>query len=249
MLYITQDFNRAKMKRNYKILSLVGRKFGKWEVLSIHETDKPGVHYECQCECGTIAVIPGTTLRAWRSTQCKECNYGELYNPNNMIGLKFGKWTVLEYKGVKNRLQQYLCRCKCGLQNILYGADLRAKKTQQCTTCHNRENAQKNTKHGYWNTSTYRIWRAIIQRCNNPNCSTFHYYGGRGIKVCDRWLKFENFLKDMGPRPEKLTIDRIDNDGNYEPGNCRWVTHKENCNNRHRKNRDINIYLFDKKHV
>ena len=234
MLYSINFITRVKMKRNYKVLSLVERKFGKWTVLSLVESDRPGSQYECQCDCGTITIIPGTTLRAWRSTQCRECNYNELYNPDKMIGRKFGRWTAIEYKGIKNKLQQYLCRCSCGKENIIYGADLRAKKTRQCTTCHNRANAQKNTTHGFHATSTYRIWCQIIQRCNNVNCEAYHYYGGRGIKVCERWLKFENFLKDMGPRPGKLTIDRTDNDGNYEPDNCRWVTHKENCNNRHR---------------
>jgi hypothetical protein len=238
MLCITQLIRKIKMKRNYTILSLVGRKFGKWSVIAINVNDKPGVYYECQCDCGNIAIIPGTTLRAWRSTQCKECNYNIMYSPEKMIGRKFGRWTVVEYTGVRCKLQQFSCRCYCGTVKTLYGADLRAGKTKQCTICHNRQNAQNNTKHGYWDTPTYKIWQQMIQRCTNPKSSGYQYYGGRGIKVCDRWLKFEYFLKDMGGRPSKLTIDRIDNDGNYEPENCRWVTHKVNCNNRHRKKTD-----------
>ena len=83
------------------------------------------------------------------------------------------------------------------------------------------------------NTSTYFVWRAMIQRCTNPNTTHYDRYGGRGISVCERWLKFENFLADMGEKPKGLTLDRIDNNGNYENSNCRWVTHKENCNNRY----------------
>ena len=81
-------------------------------------------------------------------------------------------------------------------------------------------------------TLLYKVWSAILQRCNNPKSTGYKYYGGRGIKVCDRWLIFENFHKDMGDRPDGMTIDRINNDGDYKPSNCRWITHKENCNNR-----------------
>lgn len=81
-------------------------------------------------------------------------------------------------------------------------------------------------------TSTHNIWRGILRRCTNKNFSHYKYYGGRGITICDRWLKFENFLQDMGEHVKGLQIDRINNDGNYEPGNCRWVTPKENNANR-----------------
>lgn len=83
-------------------------------------------------------------------------------------------------------------------------------------------------KHGKTNTKTFRIWTGIITRCYNEKSTVYKYYGGRGIKVSDRWRDFLNFLEDMGERPPGLQIDRIDNDGHYEPGNCRWVTPKEN---------------------
>jgi hypothetical protein len=229
------NFTGVRMKRSYKILTLEGRIFGKWHVLGLVENDKPGAWYECKCECGNVKIIPANTLRAGRSTQCKDCHYASQYDPDLMLGRTFGKWKVVEFVDVKNKLQRFKCRCKCGNENIIYGSDLRSEHTTQCTICHNRKISRGNITHGFSNSSTYKIWRAMIDRCTNSNCSTYHYYGGRGIKVCERWLNFENFLKDMGPRPTKLTIDRIDNDGNYEPGNCRWVTHKENCNNRHRK--------------
>ncbi len=81
-------------------------------------------------------------------------------------------------------------------------------------------------------TSTYRIWCAMKQRCLNPNTAAYHRYGGRGITVCERWVTFENFLADMGERPEGLSLERVNNNGNYEPGNCVWATPKMQAANR-----------------
>lgn len=89
--------------------------------------------------------------------------------------------------------------------------------------------------HGMWGTPEYRVWIKMRDRCNNVNSDWYHRYGGRGIKVCDRWGRFENFLKDIGKKPnKKYTLDRIDNNGNYEPSNCRWSTHTDNMKNTNR---------------
>ncbi len=212
-----------------------GKRFGKWKVFNQVKIDKPGKYYECICECGNVRIKAGTELRAGRGKQCNECQYSEMYNPAKEIGKKYNKWTIIKFLDIHRKLMRYETECECGTKGIHTAADLRANKSKQCTDCHNRENAFNNRKHGMYNTKTYYVWRSMLQRCNNPKSSFYYRYGGRGIKVCERWSEFENFLADMGEQPMGLTLDRIDNDGNYEPGNCRWITHKENCNNRSKK--------------
>ena len=87
-------------------------------------------------------------------------------------------------------------------------------------------------KHRMIKTGVYKSWISLRRRCNSPTYSNYHNYGGRGITVCERWNKFENFYADMGDRPEGASIDRINNDGNYEPNNCRWATHSQQMKNR-----------------
>lgn len=213
---------------------MIGEKYGKWLIQGeIFNHERPGRQMKCVCECGRIAVLPANTLRAGRSTQCKNCMYEERFKPNAMIGKKFGKWTVISFLGVRNRCYFYETLCKCGKSGKHYGSDLKARKSLQCIDCHNRDLAKRKYEmHGGSKTETYNIWKNMLRRCLNPKDPHYDRYGGRGITLCPRWNIYSEFLADMGERPDRMELDRIDNDGNYCPENCRWVTHRENCLNR-----------------
>lgn len=143
----------------------------------------------------------------------------------NIEGKKFGRLTV-ESLAEKVKLGVvWNCTCECGNKITVLTANLQRGSTKSCGCIVK--------KHGMTKSTEFIIWTLMKSRCNNPNDKDFHRYGGRGIKVCDRWLTFNNFYEDMGKRPSsKYTLDRSDNNGNYEPSNCKWSTKKEQCRNR-----------------
>ena len=214
--------------------SNIGQTFGEWTILNNVKDPRPGKYYECICSCGKIQNVHWVSMKLGRSKRCWDCGRMKTSKIDEMIGIKVGKWTVLSISGRSFKSLKYLCRCDCGNEAEIHGPHLRQRNTTQCRPCANREKAQKNIRHGKATSSTYKIWNQIHQRCKNPKTTHYHRYGGRGISVCERWNDFRNFLYDMGERPAGLELDRIDNDGNYEPSNCRWVTHKVNCQNQSR---------------
>ena len=207
--------------------NIIGSSYGKWTVLEFAgRDDKSNQIFKCQCVCGTEKVHRINTLKSGGSTQCKSCHTSQLNKTDNIVGHRFGSYFVVEkIKDERKNEHLYICKCDCGTQVKLSNHRLKSGKATNCHKC-------RVTTHGMSKTSTFRIWAGMISRCSNPTIKAFKYYGGRGITVHPRWLNFENFLEDMGERPEALQIDRINNDGNYEPGNCRWVTPMENNHNR-----------------
>lgn len=212
----------------------VGQKFGLWTAVERTETRRSGKKgydavWRCRCDCGSTRDVLVNSLRRGKSVSCG-CVQRE-----DLTGSRFGRWLVVARFTPKpheagdrktERSFRWLCRCDCGVERVVRARLLREGTSASC-------GCGKLKRRGLTATRAYYVWYDMLARCYKETNRSFRRYGGRGITVCERWHEFENFLADMGQPPPNLSIDRENNDGNYEPGNCRWATRSQQQQNRH----------------
>lgn len=208
-----------------KFKNLSNLSYGKLKVTNNYKIENKKTYWLCNCSCGGQKWIRADHLVSKKVVACGLCE------GNECIGKKFGKLTVIKRlpKEENQRQYKFLCRCECGEYHTSTLGHLKDGHVSCCKKC-NRV-FEKHEHHRV----LYKRWHDMISRCEKENTKSYHNYGGRGIKVCEEWrtnyMSFREWSLDNGFE-KGLELDRIDVNGDYKPENCRWITHKENANNK-----------------
>lgn len=234
----------------HNVNDYIGKKFGLLTVIGQSpKTNRYSNRFDFQCDCGNvISECPGRVLYGHKKScgKCRKRNtsYELEQKITNSIGMKFGKLTIIGVSHKNGSGKNYAkCKCECGniidvLPNSLFNNQSKScgcSKSNNSILANNKSTSSGNYKDGRTKHLLYGTWHQMINRCENPKSKHYDRYGGRGIKVCDEWHDFWSFVKwsdSIGGRPNGYTLDRIDNDGNYCPENCRWADWKTQTSNK-----------------
>lgn len=213
-------------------VEMVGKKFNRLTVLREAGHKGNRLMYQCVCDCGTEVCVLGKGLRSGHTKSCGCLSAETRPKAVDLSGQKFGRLTAVEQ--VSSKPVCWKCMCDCGREAVVQSAVLASGNTRSCGCLYAESRGANKLNRGYGHTKVYDVWFQMMSRCHKPENPGYPNYGGRGIEVCESWRQgVANFVADMGEPPEGMSLERVDNNGNYEPGNCVWATrHQQQRNQR-----------------